>query len=158
MLGTSFGWQQKSVRSQVLEPDTDTKPGCVEAWTWRKEDANHAGKCITRSISFLQRIQISGKPSKDCFHTTSSLGCIGGGGAWPAHLAAAPSPLPDPPHPSPAASPTPWPGAGGAVEAQSILTLIASEVFEQHFKSFLPQRPSRTNKVFVVGGVKNSSK
>lgn len=35
---------------------------------------------------------------------------------------------------------------------------IASEVFEQELTTPLPRRPSRTNKVFVGGGVKNSSK
>lgn len=64
-------------------------------------------------------------------------------------------------HPSALFLYTPHPSAGGAAAAQSILlalTLIASEVFEQDFKSFLPRCLSRTNKVFVGGGVKNSSK
>lgn len=135
------------------------KPEHVETWMWRQEDVNHLGKCITCCISFLQKIQTFGKPFEDCFHTISILCVIGAGGAHQAHFAPAPSILS--PQPFPAASPTPWPRARGAVEAQSILralTLIASEVFEQHFKSFLPQCPSRTNKVFVVVGVKNSSR
>lgn len=139
----------------------DKKPEHVEAWMWREKDANHPGKCIACCISFLQKIQTFGKPFENGFHTISILCVIGAGGAHQAHFAPAPSTLPGPAQPFPAASPTPWPRARGAVEAQSILralTLIASEVFEQHFKSFLPQCPSRTNKVFVVVGVKNSSK
>lgn len=160
-----------SVRNQVptctqapqARAEPDTKPGYLETWACRQGDAKQpVRRCRSLHPSSSKDLHLRPlqRPSRNHLHTASDLGEHRG--CWFTSSSPCASSIHPPFSCTPLSSlppPTPRPSARGAAATQSpllVLALIASEVFEQDFGSFLPR--SRANTVFVGGGVKNSSK